>query len=279
MPAKHRFTYYFVLIACTVLVRSVAAQSAIDAELRGLYKLHNGAKSDLDAVERLGADLLKRYEEPQDQAQIYYMLTHVHAQAAMRRPDLIVKYGQTALDSKLITPGQRATIYSYWGSAIELQREAIKEFPERRKAAAEVLLKGLGELAVLKIPDKEPPLPPPPPRIDIGDVPGEAPRPRAAAEAYQRARDEQQRIRDLIFRRKVLTDQVRYLYVRPPENLDELRELATKAVGEAEAEKLLAAVTAERERIEKVRKEAIEKAKRDKPAESEPSAPGPKPQP
>jgi hypothetical protein len=36
---------------------------------------------------------------------------------------------------------------------------------------------------------------------------------------------------------------------------------STKAVGEAEAEKLLAAVTAERERVEKARQEAIEKSK------------------
>jgi hypothetical protein len=253
------------LILCTALYAApVTAQTAIDAELRGLLKLHNGAKSDLDAVERLGADLLKRYEEPQDQAQIYYMLTHVHAQAAMRRPDLIVKYGQAALDSKLITPGQRATVYSYWGSAIEVQRDKIKEFPERRKAAAEVMLKGLGELAALKLPEKEPALPPAPP-LDIADFPGEAPRPRGPAEAYQRARDEQQRIRDLIFRRKVLNDQVRYLYIRPPENLKELRELATKAIGEAETEKLAAAVTAERDRIEKARQEAIEKAKRERP--------------
>ena len=126
------------------------------------------------------------------------------------------------------------------------------------------MLKGLGELAVLKIPDKEPALPPAP-VLEFGDVPGEAPRPRGPAEAYQRARDEQQRIRDLIFRRKVLTDQVRYLYVRPPENLDELRELATRAIGEEETEKLAAAITAERDCIEKARQEAIEKAKREKP--------------
>ena len=96
-------------------------------------------------------------------------------------------------------------------------------------------------------------------------MPGEAPRSRAAAEAYQRARDEQQRIRDLIFRRKVLTDQVRYLYVRPPENLEELRELATIAIGKEETEKLAAAVTAERDRIETARQEAIERAQREKP--------------
>jgi hypothetical protein len=252
------------LVAILFHCVQAAAQSNIDAELRALYKLHNGAKSDLDAVERLGADLLKRYEAPQDQAQIHYMLTHVHAQAAMRRPDLIEKYGQLALDSKLITPGQRATVYSYLCSAIEKQQDKIKEFPERRKAAVEVLLKGLGELALLKIPEKEPEVPRPPPLLALGggDVPDEAPRPRAAAEAYQRARDEHERIRDLIFRRKVLSDQVRYLYVRPPENLDELRELATKAVGKDEAEKLAAAVTAERDRIERARQEAIEKAKR-----------------
>jgi hypothetical protein len=253
-----------------------AAQTAFDAELRGLLKLHSGSKTDLDAVERVGADLLERYEEPQYQAQVYYTLAHVHAQAAMREPEQIEKYGQLALDSRLITPGQRATIYSYLCSAIEVQRDKIKEFPERRKAAALVLLKGLGELALLKIPEKEPPSPRPPPGLEIGgDVPGEPPRPRAAAEAYQRARDEHERIRDLIFRRKVLTDQLRYLYVRDPANLEELRELATKAIGEAETEKLAAAVTAERERIEKARKEAIEKAKRQAETKANPPAPQP----
>ena len=267
------------LVTLLLGVEQASAQTTFDTELRGLLKLHNGSKTDLEAVERLGADLLKRYEEPQHQAQVYYTLAHVHAQAAMREPAQIEKYGQLALDSKLITPGQRATIYSYLCSAIEKQQDKIKEFPERRKAAVEVLLKGLSELALLKIPEMEPPRPVPPPLLDLGgDVPGEAPRPRAAAEAYQRARDEHERIRDLIFRRKVLNDQVRYLYVRPPENLDELRELATKAVGKEEAEKLADAVTAERDRIEKARKEAIEKAKRDKEAKDG-SAPSPKRQP
>lgn len=264
------------LLGCVLVILLLgrgpaAAQTPFSAELHGLMKLHNGSKTDLEAVERVGADMLKRYEEPQYQAQIYYTLAHIHAQAAMREPAQIEKYGQLALDSRLITPGQRATIYSYLCSAIEKQQDKIKEFPERRKAAVEVLMKGLGELAALKIPEKEPALPRPPPSLEIGgDVPGEVPRPRAAAEAYQRARDEHERIRDLIFRRKVLSDQVRYLYVRPPENLDELRELATKAVGKEEAEKLAAAVTAERDRIEKARKEAIEKAERERQKKSSP---------
>ena len=62
----------------------------------------------------------------------------------------------------------------------------------------------------------------------------------------------------------MLTDQVRYLYVRDPANLDELREVATKSIGEAEADKLAAAVTAERARIEEARREAIEKAEQEK---------------
>ena len=78
MPAKLLAAFLpvgLVLIAAL----PVQAQTAFDAELRGLEKLHHGAKSDLDAVERLGADLLKRYEEPQNQAQIHFTLAHVHA--------------------------------------------------------------------------------------------------------------------------------------------------------------------------------------------------------
>jgi hypothetical protein len=262
MPAK---LLAALLLVGFVLITALPAQdqTAFDVELRGLLKLHNGAKSDLDAVERLGADLLKRFEEPQHQAQIQFTLAHVHAQAAMREPAKIATYCQAGLDSKLITPGQRATLYSYWASAIEVQRDAIKEFPERRRAAAKVLLSGLGELAPLQIPEQEPELPSSV-RIDIGSAPGEAPRQRAEAEAYQRARDNVIRIRDLIFRRKVLTDQVRYLYVRPPADDAELRDLATKAIDESTAEKLVAQVTAERDRIEKARREALEKAKQSK---------------
>ena len=227
MPAKLQFACYLVLIACFV-VQSAAAQSAIDAELRGLYKLTTARSPTSMRSSGSGADLLKRDEEPQDQQDL------LHADARPRPgrdaaagSDREVRPGGARLQADHAGPA--ATVYSYWGSAIEVQREAIKEFPERRKAAAEVMLKGLGELALLKIPEKEPARPLPPPGIEIGgDVPGEAPRPRAAAEAYQRARDEHERIRDLIFRRKVLTDQVRYLYVRDPANLEELRELATQ---------------------------------------------------
>src|SRR4030095_17217946 len=89
---------------------------------------------------------------------------------------------------------------------------------------------------------------------------------RASHEAQLAARKQAELTRDLVQQRDTLQKQVMYLYYREPVADDELRELATKALGETQARELIAAAHAERERIEKSRRERQGEAERTKHA-------------
>src|SRR3954462_13808374 len=97
-----------------------AAAQSLDADLRALEALRKGDQTPLDVVDQRGAELLRKYEEPADQALIHFDLAHIHAQSALKRPDQVIKHAHAALNSKLITPEQRGTLYSYLASAHEV---------------------------------------------------------------------------------------------------------------------------------------------------------------
>jgi hypothetical protein len=241
-----------------LLWASAAAAQSLEGELRALETLRKGDQTPLDIVNERGAELLKKYEEPADQALIHFDLAHIHAQSALKQPDRVIKHAQAALDSKLITPDQRCTLYSYLASAHEVGKE-MKGFAERRRKAIQPLLAGLAELKAMKLPAKAPEVPGLRLlREDFGD-PAEQARARAAYEASRIAREQAQRIERLVFWRKTLSDQVKWMYYRDPVADDELRELATESLGEDTAGELVAAAQAERERIEKARQERQQK--------------------
>jgi hypothetical protein len=234
--------------------------------LQALEELRNGDKTPFDVVDTQGADLLKTFDRPEEQGQIHFTLAHIHAQSGLKFPKTIVTHGQAALDSKLLTPAQRATIYSYLSSAHEVDQD-VKDFAERRRKAVAPLLTGLAEMTALELPAVAPELPIVPKlRIDV-DGPAEIARVRALQEAFVRARAEAERTRELIWRQQVLKDQVKWMYYREPVADDELRELATKAVGKELAGELVATAQAERARIEKA--QAERKAKEAKEAMEE----------
>ncbi len=241
----------FVWATIMVWTASVAlADEALAAELRALDAMRKGFDTPLDEVDERGKALLKQYDEPADQAQIYYQLTHVHAQSGMQKPAQILKYAQTALDSKLISPEQRGMLYSYMASAYEADKET-KDFAKRRANAMQPLTQGWHELQAFNLPALAPELPPFPPRGDrFGDA-AEQDRQRRAQEAAQLARREVERIRMLVQRRDVLQLQIRGLYARAPLADDELTELVTKHVGADEAKAIVQAVSAERLRQKK----------------------------
>ena len=229
------------------LLPFAAQAQSLEADLRALDAMRKGLDTPLDEVDGRGEALLKQYEEPAQQAQIYYQLAHVHAQSGMKQPAQILKYAQTALDSKLVTPEQRGVLYSYIGSAHEVD-PTTKDFATRRKRAGEAMLKGWQELNAFGLPDAAPELPPFPAIGDRFGDPVEQARRQREAEAAQRARQEVARIRDLVQRRAVLKDQLRWLYARDPVADEELTTLATKEVGADLAKGLLQDVKAERER-------------------------------
>lgn len=245
-------------VTTLVFWTSIAAAQSLEADLRALETLRKGDQTPLDVVDRRGAELLKNYEEPADQALIHFDLAHIHAQSAMKQPERVIKHAQAALDSKLITADQRCTLYSYLASAHEVGKE-VKGFADRRRKALEPLLTGLVELQAMKLPAKAPEVPGLRLlREDFAD-PAEQARARVAYEASKIARERAQRIERLVFWRKTLRDQVKWLYYRDPPADDELRKLATESLGEDVANELVAAAQIERERIEKARQEQQKK--------------------
>jgi hypothetical protein len=246
------------LTRCIVLAvwlsAGVAWAQSLEAELRALETLRKGDKTPLDVVDRRGAELLEKYSEPAEQALIHFDLAHIHAQSALKQPDQVIKHARAALDSKLITPQQRAQLHSYLGSAYEVDKD-VKEFAERRRNALGALLEGLAELEALNLPAKAPELPGLRLlREDFAD-PAEQARARAAYEKSKIAREKAEQIERLVFFRKVLKDQVKWLYYREPIADDELRKAAAAKVPEPIAEELVTMARSERERIEKARKE------------------------
>jgi hypothetical protein len=253
-----------VLLASLFFAECLHAQEpSLAAELRRMDALRSGDKTPLDEVEHLGADLLKQYKQPIEHAQIWFELAHVHAQSGLKQPAKIVEHARAALKTKLLTPAQRATLYSYLSSAHEVDREE-KSFAARRRNSVQPLLEGLSELQDFHLPLVAPELPAVP-RIlrDVFD-PVEAERAREEAETAQAARREAERVRELVWRQQVLKDQVKWLYARAPAADDELLKLAAKALDEPQAKALVAAAKAERDRVEQARQQRqqeLDKAK------------------
>jgi len=254
------------LVVLFAFLPAVAWAQDLAAELRALETLRKGDKTPLDIVDKRGSELLEKYEEPGDQALIHFDLAHIHAQSAMKQPDQVIKHARAALDSKLITPEQRAQLYSYLGSAHEVDKEA-KDFAERRRKALNALLEGIAELQAMNLPAKAPEVPGLRLLRDDFADPAEQARARVEAEKARIAREKAQRIERLVFFRKVLKDQVMWLYYRDPVADDELRETASEKVSEELADELVSMAQAERERIEKARQENQKKLDAAKPSD------------
>jgi hypothetical protein len=229
------------------------------ADLRALDGLRKGLKTPLDAVDSRGAELLKKYEEPADQAQIHYMLAHVHAQSGVQRPAQIVEHGRTALESKLVTPEQRMTLYSYLCSAHQVDK-TVKDPADRRRNAVTPLLEGLAELEAMKLPAKAPPLPELRPiRAGFPDEGKVETGPQRVDEASRLAREQAERTGKMVGLRDMLKNQVMWLYYVAPVADDELQKLAAEKVSDALTKELLEMTKTERERIEQARKEQQKK--------------------
>lgn len=202
-------------------------------------------------LDEAAAKLLKQYPKVDDQARIYFEVAHVAGQTGVAKQyERIEKYARKALELSR-DPIQRGWAWMYLSCTAQDAR-AAKTFPERRRLAAEALLRNLTELLVQDLPAAAPELPPvtKPARI------GEAPRPgKPSVEEWQRpqieARREAEFVRDLVARRETALVQLRDLY-RPSvhaafadaDGPDELRVLATARLNRPEAvESLLDFVT------------------------------------
>jgi RNA polymerase sigma factor (sigma-70 family) len=207
-------------------------------ELAAFDAYRHGSEEKFGELERKADELLKKYPARDDQARIYGAVAHVAAQSDIRNH---VKRVQTYARKSLALsrdPVQRGLMYSYLGSAVEVELE--KPFADRRREAATELLLGYVEMLAQELPEKAPELP------IIEKLGGEEEQPGpleiARHAAQVEARLQAEFIRDLVQRRDTLAGQLRWLYHphpkihgRNPEGPNELKALATKMLRDRKA--------------------------------------------
>jgi RNA polymerase sigma factor (sigma-70 family) len=223
----------------------------LQRELLAFDAYRHGSEEKFAELERKADELLKKYPARDDQARIYYEVAHVAAQSDIRKHTKRVQaYARKSLALSR-DPLQRGFLFSYLGSAAEVEDE--KPFADRRRRAAEALLTGYAELLAQELPEKAPELPVVEKLAEgIDQDPVQAGRDRARHAKQVAARREAEFIRDLVQRRDTLATQLRWLYHphpkihgRNPEGPEELRALAGKILHDrAAVDALLDKVTA-----------------------------------
>jgi hypothetical protein len=206
------------------LAWSVPAE--LQQDLNKLDGLRNGRKTDPAKVDRLGAELLEKYEAPKQRALIHYQLAHVHAQSGLLQPQSIIDHAAAALELPL-EQRNRLRLFIYAGDAYRvLNRKA--SFSKRRKLAAMVYLQGLKEALKYGFPEKPPELP----TLFRGESDVDRQR------QYE-LRKSVQFQRDMIGLRTILTRQIVSVYARKPSATNELESLAKDALENPDAVKRL----------------------------------------
>lgn len=228
-------------------------EDELGRQLGRINALRSGGSSVLGQIETESAALLKVYTKPEEQGRVFYQIAMSYAQAGVWKSggaDKVVEYAQKALEQS-IAPRLRLELYNYWGSAI-IFSDRTRTLSARRADAAPVFLKGLKEARALNVPDARPERPPP---FVQQMGPGQG----MDEETFKRERAkhamECQRVLQLEMlcgARDALQGQLVFLYSRFPRAPEELRKLATEALGEGpEVEKLMAALTAKCEATER----------------------------
>lgn len=209
------------------------------AALTKLDELRKGRETPLATVDERGARLLKDYSSLGDRGRIYYQLAHVHAQSGLRRPEKVIEYTKKALEYPLDTD-HKLRLYVYWGDALQVTTD--HPLVVRRKAAATAYLDGLAEVLKYKLPEKAPELPP----VFIFDAVGDDPQAEQLRQRHKQAvevRKQAEFQREMIGHREVLISQIVGLYRQKPAAIEELQELAKKALkSQAAVDRLLGAV-------------------------------------
>jgi hypothetical protein len=196
-------------------VKAPDEASPLRQRLEQMDALRAGASTAFGEVENQGRELLRQYKRPEERAQIYFELAHVYAQSDIRlHPDRVARYARLALTSER-DPIQRGVLYSYLGSAAEVDPTQLTFKAQRAKAAA-VWLRGYKELLPLHLPATAPELP----VIEKQDSDVPNPADREAARLKQaaqiKARQGAERLQKLIANRNVFVQQLKEVYAREP---------------------------------------------------------------
>jgi hypothetical protein len=206
----------------------------------------HGSEGKFVELEKLAADLAKRFPDRDDRARIWYAVAQVAAQSDIRKhADRVRKYAFRCLAISR-DPLQRGRMHSTLACTVNLSGTA---FPEGRREAAGILLTGYVEMLAQELPEKAPELPAGSVFNIQGDPIAEA-QARAQHAAQMAARQQAEFTRDLVARRDTLVMQLRDLlkpepkyHGRNPEGPEELRALARKKINEHQVKVLLDKVT------------------------------------
>jgi hypothetical protein len=226
-----------------------ASSPELELELRELDAMRAGRKTPADKVEKRGEELLEKHSAPADQAMIHYQLAHVHAQSGQTHPELVIVHCEKGLDLPL-PPARRLQLYIYCGDAfqaISVDRAKGDKVPfhEMRKKAVAVYMKGLKDAEALSLPVNKPEVPSRPPILmPVGDAQDPAFQKKLADarkenEEYIVALQQARNDAEAWDNRRILYDQIVYLYLRQPTNDAELKESASKELPENVAKTLL----------------------------------------
>jgi hypothetical protein len=241
----------FTAVLATVMLRQVHAEGfvtqgeetqTLHQRLMKMDALRTGAGTPFVDIEKQGRELLAQYTRPAERAQIFFALAHIYAQSDIRlHPERVTRYARLALTSER-DPIQRGILYSYLGSAAEVDPTRLT-FAEQREQAARAWLQGYKELLPLHLPAVAPELP----TIEKMDYdlldPAEQEKARRKHENQRKARREAERLRRLVENRNIFVRQLAEVYGREPQANDEIKQLARRVLGDGQAaEALLAQV-------------------------------------
>jgi len=208
--------------------------SALKKRLQEMDALRTGANTPFQEIEKQARDLLGQYTLPDDRAKIYFELAHIYAQSGIRlHPERVIRYGRLALASER-DPVRRGVLYSYLGSAAEIDPTQLT-FAGQRAQAAVVWLQGYRELLPLHLPVVAPELPVVE-KLDVDALdPSQLASARLKHEAQMKARQEAERLQQLVAHRDIFVRQLKETYAREPRADAELRSLVRRELGDKQA--------------------------------------------
>jgi len=218
---------------------SVEEVSSLKLRLLQMDALRAGADTPFAEVEKQGQELLQRYTRPVERAQIYFGLAQVYAQSDIRHhPDRVTRYARLALASER-DPIQRGILYSYLGSAAEVDPTRLT-FAAQRTNAAQVWLQGYKELLPLHLPAVAPELPVVN-KLGDGADPARQRQLLHEHELQMKARLEAERLEKLVHSREIFVQQLKEAYARAPCADEEITQLATRILRDKQAAETLLA--------------------------------------
>jgi hypothetical protein len=228
-----------VTLGCSLVNCSISIAETLEQKLYDVDKLRAGLKTPFDEVDKRCNELLQEYTEPNEQGKIYFELVQVEGQSGFQRPEKILEFINKALSFPQ-EPLKKIRLYAYWGDALQVSKRGVvnQEMMAARREAAIPYLQGLKETLQYNLPEKKPEIPM---GIFINVTTSDENKREVEAEVNRRMKENGEAQKKAIFQgdminhREILTSQISGMYSRFPWASNEIRELATKILGDTVA--------------------------------------------